>query len=797
MRALGGWAVTLDGRPVATGANQKIVLHALVLGRGRVDRGDLALLLPNHDLDRAGQSAAIRNALHRLRRLGFEIARDDNPIFMSPSQPNADIDLWDFFAHVELERYAEALDLISAGQEPYLLTNDEDPSNPIWAHTLRDFRAARDMVVAARDAATGRRRSMLETRERLLARALVPGVGDPVSIRDIRTRLEHHPFPWRCEGPDAPPGDTPVSDYLCDVLAGSSTALPHQIVIVGPPGAGKTLTAISTYLRLTDDLDRAPSSRATRTVLYVDAEAESWQPGFGEDAWLEQRLRDMGGDAHGRPVVIMSHADAFLGSRQGELAALLYSRLFRDCDVLICCSSHFYSRRLAYEDFGTHVVQLEPWGRALQLTFARVVFGERTASAFEAWRDGARSRHQLCARPLQLVHVLSLIDGDPDALPEIATPSQLFEGVARMRLRVAGARYDEDELMQDLAAFAQRFYVDATPADAPIACSTEELKHFMRGRHGDAAARRAEWIMGRTLLTVTSAPRDALRFEAPAWGSFFVARHLTDTVIYHPTEALTAFSKFLSADVMDLCVAMLREALDRHAAAIRRSLRRALDGEEDARSDLGRRRIARAQVAYVLAVMADRAMRRELAALVDGQGSEREPDPLIRRGIAFGLAESGDAEAADRYVDLMRDERADDGAGPTREANISFMLTLRGDQRFDPERPTAIERDVVPVRTIGNLVRRLEALERSAAWRIDLFTLLDLGAHPAIPRECYRRALEPHVERMRVISDRLAGDPGRSDWPEIGELSDLLDAARGRADGVLRRSRTGQLTGSL
>lgn len=772
--ALGKWSVRRDGKLTATGTNQRVILHALVLGRGRVDRGDLELLLPDHDQSHESRLAAIRNTLMYLRKLPLDISQGDNPVTMNVAQADASVDLWEFFAHVDFERYDEAHALIADGQAPVLLANDEDAGNPIWRQTLADFAAAKAKVVAAVDAATGRRRSMLAARERLLARSLVPGVGRQVPIEQVRPQLEALSVPWRSERPHSGVGEQPLPAHLAALLTGEDAELPRQVVVVGGAGAGKTLAAISTYLQLTDRLNGAVAT-PPRTVLYVDADAEASQAEFGSDAWFDRRLQEVQGTGGGRPVVIMSHADAYLTRHQHTLSSVLDARVFRDSDVLLCCGEQLYAKRLRYEEFGTHVIRLEPWRRDLQRSFAQAIFGESVRRAFEAWVDEEPTREQLCAVPLHLVHVLSHVGDDPQALAGISKPWQLFDEVARVRLRVTGPGYDEDELFEDLAAVAHRHYVEATPSDTPVGFSVEELRQHLRARGRKAVKRRADAIVGRTLLTSPVPSRGELRFEEPAWGWFFVARHLVHTLLYRPQDTLAAFSKFLSADVMDLCEEMLREALERHAEPIRAALRAALCEAPDGTLAPGRRTIAREQVGYLLGALADAPVRDELAILLDRGAPTREPDHAVRRGIAFGLANGGAAHVADAYVERLRAERESGGPTPERDANIGFLLSFRGDQPFDPERPGAIRPDPDPVRTIADLVRGLEESRHPGSWRIKLFTLVDLAVHPAIPRERFDAALAPLHERLTAVRVRLALDPERRDWPELAELAVLLN----------------------
>ena len=256
----------------------------------------------------------------------------------------------------------------------------------------------------------------------------------------------------------------------------------------------------------------------------------------------------MGAPSDDRPIVIMAHADAFLSRERHDLEAILNWRIFHDCDVLLCCGQQYYAKALQYTEYGNHVVQIEPWDQPLQRAFTEAVFDRPTYEAFAEWRDDdtAGTRAKLSAVPLHLVHLLPLVNDDPEALERISTSWHLYDQVARMRLRVAGHGAGAvPRLLEELGAVAHRFYAAGTPADTPIGFNLEELRQYLRQRSPKEAEARAETIVNRTLLVDPSPGSDEFRFEEPSWGWFFVARHLTYTLSYESGGVLRAFSRSL------------------------------------------------------------------------------------------------------------------------------------------------------------------------------------------------------------------------------------------------------------
>ena len=778
IKTLGGWRVTYKGKAALRGKNLKIILHALILSGGSVYRQDLSTLIGESIASADTETSkygGVKNVLSRLRGYDLQIPDDEDPVILETSQPHASIDLWEFFTHAEFGRHAEAYTLISEGQEPHLFAGADDPEHHVWKETLDRFYAVREETIAAVEAAAGPQRSMAATRDWLLARSLVPGVGPSVPIHKVRAKLERLKVPWTQVRPETAHSESQPPEHLARLLT-EEGPIPTQAIVTGGSGAGKTLTAISTFLRLTDNLDAGANGSEPRTVLYIDPEAEGSSAGFGTVKWLEQRLRQAGGG--GRPIVIMPHGDAFL-SGGSNLKTLLNARLFRDHDLLLCCGTQFYSRRLRYEEwFGTHVVRLEPWDLGLQQSFAREIAGGDKRREFDAWLERDPTRKELCAVPLHLVHVLALLGDEAEALTEISTAPQLFEGVARMRLRVAHSDFDEDQMLRDLGSLAHRFYSDAAPADHPIRFNTEDLEQHLRAQGHRGVKRRAEAMIEGTLLTV-STPGNTLRFEDPSWGWFFVARHLVNTLLHRPGEVLAAFSKLLSAKMASLCEEMLQEKLEHYEEEIHSSLALALRQGEAEGIDPERLAIAREQVGYLLGVVGDRRVRDELAPLAEADSPEREPNHLVRRGITLGLADGGATRFADLYVEILAAERERGGRTPERNTNIGFLLSSRGDQRFDPERPARISRDADPVRTVGDLVRSLEDAAHAGSWRVKLFTLLDLGRHPRVSTARFEAALVEEHERLRAVLARLRDDPERRAWPEVDELERLLERGVG------------------
>jgi hypothetical protein len=771
----GEWSVTLNGARAELGELAVPILHALVMSDGRVLRDTLVQVLPKKTKGPKDKRAAVRNGLYELRQeLDIEIKGD--AWVEIPRQPTKlGVDLWDFLDCVGDERYFEAAKLLPSQERALPTLPGGSSHRRFWKETQETFDAERKEVRKIVAADLTLRQSIGKARDELLDRAVAP-TGRQVPLRELYEELCELPFRWSRRQPFGDPEEGPPSRYLSALL---SEAAPRRLIVTGGAGTGKTLTGKLTFLRLSKGVARRKASKL-RPILYIDATAEASQSDFAGDAWLERRLANMGAPPMTRAIIVMVHADSLLSAADSDLTATLGGRLFQDHDVLLCCSEQLYEKGVKYAEYTTHVIKLDPWSAELQGNCVEVLADRRTRLAFEAWRDSdpTGTRERLCAVPLHLIHLLPFVEEKSDALERISTPWHLFDQVASVRLEKARLTGGAQEArLRDLAGLAHRFYEAGEHADRPIGFSQEELRRFWPGSDPSEIDAWVDDLLDRTLLNLPGPASNEIHFEETSWGWFFAAWHLQQTLIEvnPPERPLQAFAKFFSMEVMELCKEMLREALQRHRTQILSALRLALFDDSGADLDAGPRSIAREQIAYLLGILGDPGAHERLHTLIDREADSWDPDPLVRRGVVIGLANRGDRRVADDYVEGLRGERETAGPYPERDANIAFLLSFHGVQRFDTDHPGRVARNIDPSPAVADLVRGLEEDRHAGSWRIKLFTLDDLGHHPAIERVAYRRAIALDRERLRRILDQREADPSTRHWPEPPELRAVLD----------------------
>ncbi|HWA52949.1 MAG TPA: hypothetical protein VG816_02115 [Solirubrobacterales bacterium] len=638
---MGEWTITRDGNGVRIGPDPEALLHALVMTEGEIDAEVLESVLPERADPNTDRNRSMKAALTKLRndpRYRLRISEDKDPVTMSRDQPHASFDLWEFFELAELERYAEAAKLVAGpGLEPVVLEKYAD-HNKHWKPMLKKFKSVKEKVMVAVKGALGRNQVMREVRQKLLERSLVPGVGREISIREVRGAIEPIGIPWQALKPEADLVEEPLPPHLVGLL---EEAKSQRVAVIGGHGMGKTLAAIATFLRLTDELENPDFTHEPRPVIYIDGEIEGLDPMFGTDEWLDEYMEKFDAVGHGRRIVIVSHADSFFLRSKRPVKEILGWRMFREGDVLLCCSEQFYAAKVQFADFATHVIKLEQWDPETQMAYATARFGEGTGTAFKAWLDAdpTGARALLCRRPLHLTYLLPVIDEGGDALEAISKRWRLFEQLAHVRLDAAGHVAEEDERFNELAAIAHRFYRSDPPAEATISCSLEDLRDFLKLLDRRDLETRLSSLVNNTMLIATLPGGHEYMFEAPSWAWFFAACHLTRVLKSNdpPEPVLKAFAKHFSADVMEFCKEMLSEAMSVHEEKILASLRGALLE----RGDVGLRptQLARArqQVGYLLALLGDDEIREELSKMIALKEDGGETDDMVREGILLGL----------------------------------------------------------------------------------------------------------------------------------------------------------------
>lgn len=589
IEVLQGFRVTEDGEPVQLEANTEAILHALALsGEDGLSRDELIDVLPEPRKPRLYPMQAVKTSLGQLwgkkkkGALELPISKRTDRVLLPRGSERFSVDLWDFFTFAEEKWYREARKLIDP-RVPLMLPRSETAKADLWKETLDKYDCVRSEVLEAIEARSGQVGSLLELRKQLLKRSLVYWSDPPLPIGKLRERVEAIEIPWRAlqpeplESQDGSRGQT-LQEFLVAGLGAGDRADSNRKLVVADPGRGKTQTAIGIFLLLTDHLEDGSGDLEYPPIVLVDAFRDGKDPNFGTDAWLDRRLR--GTDQTTRPIVIMAHAETFFANVKAKPEDMLGWRLFRECDVLLGCTERFYLQNLKYAIYPTHVAKLEPWPAGVQSEYAAALWEGEGEADLVSWRDADETalRRDLCTVPLQLTYLLPLIRAGSESREKISMRWHLLDQLAHERLRASHLSGSVDMYFDELAAIAHRFYVADRDPDEAVGFNKVDLKDFLASRNPSDVASRCDTILNDTLITPPHGVSDEDRFEHPAWGWFFTAYHIANTLkLSNPPEPpLPAFDKQFSPWVMDICKEMLLEWMPSHGETIQRSIRDSL-----------------------------------------------------------------------------------------------------------------------------------------------------------------------------------------------------------------------------
>ncbi|MGE0066243.1 MAG: hypothetical protein AB7T48_02720 [Solirubrobacterales bacterium] len=764
---------------------ERNVLYALVMSRAELSKEALIEVLPPEQKRKGkvvprNDSQTLSQALSWCRgELGLNITRYTFPVMLESLQPHVSIDLWSFLDHMDDGELAAAEEVLERSGDDPVAPDGLAKHAALWNATLSRFQRQVAKLRSATREGELRRGAIAARREELLDMLTSPGVGSPLPLRDVRAEIERLPLPWGVPNSTERLSDAPLPDYLASLLTTERSAAGMRLMLIGRPGAGKTLASRLVFLQLAERFLAEQEAESVPALLYFDAiEEENSSPEFATDAWLEKVIEEAGGQGGPRPIVIIAHADRLLSNPEVEPRELFSRRLFRECDTLVCFGDHLYASRVSKEEYGRHVIQVRPLGPEEQSQCAEALFDSATREAFEAWRDEKDdgTRTAICGTPLHLAYVLDFVASDPAALERISTHWHFFDQVARMRLNRGGiGADDEDARFDELAALAHHFYSAAH--DRPIGFSRSKLRAFLKKRDPRDVAARTDALIHRTLLSAPEPASNEIRFETASWGWFFVASHLASAVLGESPEAiLRSFSKFVSSDIADLCESMLAEDLAIHVETIHSALWSALQGGLDAGLRPSGLRVARMQIAYLLAKLDDVDTREDLLALLEPASDPREEDAYVRTAIAYGFANGGDGAVADRQVERMTTRGRPPAQDDEREANVHLTLSFRGADEFSPARFRERDGEIDAAPAVAALVRLLEDEAHRGSWRLRIFSLTELRSHRAVDVSSVLWALDRHRKRIRAILEAREEDPLTRDWSELGWLRQIVDA---------------------
>lgn len=610
-----------------------------------------------------------------------------------------------------------------------------------------------------------------------------------------------------------------------DPAAESADTAVRPVLVLAPPGAGKSTFAYTIFVRLAQTFIDDPDNQAGghKVPFFIDLrdyrEAAN-QPGFGSLTWLRERLDEVVGTSglfrwsrisdtaeggiSADAFIILDSLDELLSGRAvSRMTAILDRPMFRRANV-ICCRTQFYDRYLAtVGPFGnSDAVELVlPENASINryvVSYYSVCFPEMADGLAGRFRQRLESSPELasvCRVPLRLNMALDLLSPGTDDIPADSDLLGLYHAYLTGLLHAEAGKHGSvlmaEQKIRVLEELAWHFYDEGNMGSTDAPPFTDmEFDRFMAQhlpeRSFNDRSRIAEDLRTHSVLKVdgsmfSSIQPGTMSFVHKSFQEYLIARWLYNMMSTSAEHTAVAFRQYMSPEVDEFLKEYLRRTrrTPRLLSVIARNCIDALQVNESAQvtSDgRARARMAREQLGYFLGGMnlpfATEFLRGQLG---------RETDPWLRRGITCGLAIGGNEQYLHAYVEKLRAERAGPPPYEENEVNLGFHLSFCGDQPFEPLAPEHDQGMDSCSRAIRRMVYQLGTEVDRGNWRLNLYTVIDFWRNRPVSRESARRTLLELRPQLTLIIDGLSADDRCRWWPEIAELRELIAELDGGA----------------
>lgn len=586
-----------------------------------------------------------------------------------------------------------------------------------------------------------------------------------------------------------PTGSVPITDVASLFVRWACAPQPTPTICLGESGAGKSTMALLLAMELIE---------AGLNPVIFDLgpyRPQCSDPDFASEAWMLREVHRLIGEQglDDSYLLILESLDELLtGLRQDEVNSLLARPLFARAPISFCRDT-FFQRHVSHTQFARTrtIVQLNSWDRARISNYIDAYFkvtdpneGNQRAREVRGLLLTHPHLAAICGLPLRLN---MLVDLPQPALAaasiDKATLVQLYDVYLWAALKHEAGRFGSilsaSDKVQELQGIAWNFFDEKSHGYSDDRDFTiRDLRTYLLAHPPESRVsedERLDDLLFRSLLRVRRADSLAtvgvVSFQHKSFQEFFVARHIQDRVLNGSSnEVIEAFRLLFSPEVSEFLkefFVRINESPDTIGAAVSQ-MSSALQALPERGQGDGRHRIAKQQLAYYLGTLQSARARTLLLRLLD-----TETDPWIARGIAVGLAQGGDEDAVNRYVESLRDER-DLPERPSNATNVGFHLTFFGDQPVDPDHPEIDQLTGGCTKTVEGLLYQLGTMTDRGSWRIDAYTLVFLytRARPGL-RETCGKTMKRFEQRFEYACSRLQGDLTAAVWPETVELSDI------------------------
>lgn len=571
------------------------------------------------------------------------------------------------------------------------------------------------------------------------------------------------------------------------------------LIIISPPGYGKTTFTYALLRRFlsTDDLlliKKIPLFIDMST--YTERDIEE----FGTEKWLESYLKtNYGiGDEHYR--YLMSHKEMlliFFESIDEFLSVYSLDMVYRRFDMdlfrkMRSSSKLIFSCRLQNFDnyigsipliMQMDVIRLSPFTDVKIKKYMKYYFRlnhtkTKTKKQISHLVFQTPDIHALAKTPLQLNMIFSLIEGNCLYEGMEITLRSFYEQFIDLWIRHENAvNYPHvlsyDEKIQFLERIAWYFF-EENHSDTRNGGFTKDklivlLKKYVSDNRIDKVMNE---ILNRTfLMQKKNFSRTTINFLHKSFQEYFVASYFFRAVNENIDCLAVILQNYLSSYVSEFFKEFMQECSLEEKRILTKNLKCTYEKNICDMSDLeyGKKRIAREQIAYSLGVIGLKESNDYLELML-----KTEIDVWVRRGIYIGLAFGGNEVYRNKYVEILRNEREKGDTSIENECNIGYMLTFFGDQPLDIEHPDQDRGEA----KCGNMVDQMLVLFQNEtdfpAWRLHLYTLIDMYKYRMISRDNMVRSLKNSYQQYNNVLNNMKSDSRCKEWPEIKEFIEIL-----------------------
>lgn len=391
--------------------------------------------------------------------------------------------------------------------------------------------------------------------------------------------------------------------------------------------------------------------------------------------------------------------------------------------------------------------------------------------------------HALAKTPLQLNMIFSLIEGNRIEKDTVITLRSFYEQFIDLWLkREESIKYPHvlsyDEKIQLLERIAWCFF-EENHSNTKNSGFTKDKLRILIGENvpNNHIEIIMDEILNRTFLVQKRAfNRMNISFQHKSFQEYFVASYIFRVLNENVDSLALILQNYLSSFVSEFFKEFILECSLEEKRKLMEQLKYAYEKNVCKASDLEykKKRIAREQIAYSLGLIDLKEANKYLESILI-----TETDVWVRRGMYIGLSFGGNETYRNEYVEILRNERKNGKSFTENECNIGYMLTFFGDQPLDVEQPDVDRGEDKCINIIEQMLLLFQNETDFPAWRLHLYTLIDMYKYRIVSRENMIKGLKNNYVQYKAVLSVIQSDSRCMEWPEIQEFIEILEIING------------------